>query len=182
MRRLKLEHVALLALATLLGACRDDAEKSAGAGDTTVVAADSGAPVVAPPATPDSVAGDSTLPATITVPLVPEDPADSVTGEAVISRAGTGTQVVITLRKAGVSKTYEASVSGHMCRPPPSKPQANAAEEFALQPVVTDASGTGTSTSRIGPGMERVIDCEIALWDVSGNRAKARGDIVVPHG
>jgi len=153
MKRTSLWYAAVLPLATMLAACPGGGDKSGDDADTTAVAADTPAPVVPPPPAPDTTGADSAVRRTL---LGDGEGDPDIAGEAVLSRVGTGTRVVVTLHGAPAG-TYRGDVRAGVCRTP-------GAKAATLQPVTVDAGGTGSSTSQIDMDMASLGDHIIILF------------------
>ncbi|HEX8693778.1 MAG TPA: hypothetical protein VF746_15255 [Longimicrobium sp.] len=151
MRALRLWSLAMLPLA--LAACGGgDADERGGEGDTTAAVApmptDTGAMVAPAPMGADTgaaAAGQNT----IVVTLRPVNNS-GISGEAVITAQESQAQVVLTLRGAQGAGTHQAHVHSGTCDSP-------GAPVAPLEPVTTDASGTGSSTTTIQPGMNALM-------------------------
>jgi hypothetical protein len=150
MRALRLWSLAMLPLA--LAACGGgDADEGDGADTTAAIAPapmDTGAMATPPPVAADTgaaAAGQNT----IVVTLRPVNNS-GISGEAVITVQESQAQVVLTLRGAQGAGTHQAHVHSSTCDSP-GPPVA------PLEPVTTDASGTGSSTTTIQLGMNALM-------------------------
>lgn len=174
--RLRVLVVAPLALVAALApaACgKGDGGAGGGAGaDTSFTSANT--EPGAPPAMPDTARVDTASAVTDTalknaarqVALAPVGNS-GISGNATIVAAGNGVSITVTLRGAKGAGTHQGHVHAGTCDAP-------GAAVAPLQPVTTDASGAGSSSTAVSLPLSAVMNGEhvIAYHEAGGNPGK----------